>query len=378
MSNSLILIGASVRAAAFSALRAGLRPWCADLFGDLDLRQRCPVLVVPSREYPRGFLNLLSAVPSAPWMFTGALENHPALISHLAGRLPLWAGSLPQLVQLRVPLILERILREEGLPCPAVRPASALPSGEQRWLVKPSGGGGGRGVRFLDGILPSRTASCILQEFIEGDSSSALFLGEENGCRLLGVSRQLIGADWLHSDAFHYCGSIGPWLPGEETRQQIYCMGILLARCGLRGLFGVDFILRDGVPWPVEVNPRYTASVEVHEYATGLSALALHRRVFDPSAPEPPAPSRSDIVGKAIYYAPRTLTVPAAGPWMDTLRNPPPIEEIPAFADIPEVGQVIEAGRPVLTFFARTQDTTNCEQRLRQIAADLDRVFAVG
>jgi len=26
-------------------------------------------------------------------------------------------------------------------------------------------------------------------------------------------------------------------------------------------------ILRDGVPWPVEINPRYTASVEVLEYA---------------------------------------------------------------------------------------------------------------
>ena len=48
----LILIGASVRAAAFSALRAGLRPWCADLFGDLDLRQRCPSVVVPAERYP--------------------------------------------------------------------------------------------------------------------------------------------------------------------------------------------------------------------------------------------------------------------------------------------------------------------------------------
>jgi hypothetical protein len=44
---------------------------------------------------------------------------------------------------------------------------------------------------------------------------------------------------------------------------------------------------------------------------------------------------------------------------------------MPAFADIPEAGQVIEAGRPVLTFFSR-----GGEDQLRRIAVDLDRVFA--
>ena len=43
---------------------------------------------------------------------------------------------------------------------------------------------------------------------------------------------------------------------------------------GLAGWFGVDFILRDGIPWPVEINPRYTASVEIHELASGRSLLA--------------------------------------------------------------------------------------------------------
>ena len=33
-SNRLLLFGASTRAAAFSALRAGLKPWCVDLFAD--------------------------------------------------------------------------------------------------------------------------------------------------------------------------------------------------------------------------------------------------------------------------------------------------------------------------------------------------------
>ena len=49
----LLIVGASARAAAFSALRAGLRPWCADLFGDDDLRARCFAQRCDSANYPR-------------------------------------------------------------------------------------------------------------------------------------------------------------------------------------------------------------------------------------------------------------------------------------------------------------------------------------
>ena len=63
---SLLIFGASVRAAAFSALRAGLQPWCADLFADADLRARCPTIRVPAEVYPDGFLHHMTCeVPGA-------------------------------------------------------------------------------------------------------------------------------------------------------------------------------------------------------------------------------------------------------------------------------------------------------------------------
>ena len=52
--DNLLIFGASTRAAAFSALRAGLRPWCADLFGDADLVSRCPTIRMPAGDYPHG------------------------------------------------------------------------------------------------------------------------------------------------------------------------------------------------------------------------------------------------------------------------------------------------------------------------------------
>ena len=50
-------------------------------------------------------------------------------------------------------------------------------------------------------------------------------------------------------------------------------LGTVLAQAfRLVGLFGVDGVLDAERFWPVEVNPRYTASVEVLEGATGLPA----------------------------------------------------------------------------------------------------------
>jgi predicted ATP-grasp superfamily ATP-dependent carboligase len=191
------------------------------------------------------------------------------------------------------------------------------------------------------------------------------------------VTRQLVGEPWLHAAPFHYCASVGP-LPLDTTLQQALGRlgSVLAAGCSLRGLFGVDFILRDGVPWPVEVNPRYTASVEVLEYAAGVPALALHRQVFDPRAPALPARLARNTgtwLGKAILFARAPLTFPEDGPWQVVLRQPPPLDETPAFADIPRAGERIPAGRPVLSFFARGGSEEDCVQRLQQIAAALDR-----
>src|SRR5262249_1841279 len=91
-SADLVLVGASVRAAAFSALRAGFRPWCADLFGDSDLRSRCSVTVLDAANYPDGFIDFLSSAPNLPWMYTGALENRRALIRQLTAVRPLWGN----------------------------------------------------------------------------------------------------------------------------------------------------------------------------------------------------------------------------------------------------------------------------------------------
>jgi predicted ATP-grasp superfamily ATP-dependent carboligase len=377
----LMILGASVRAAAFSALRAGLSPWCADLFADRDLRARCPSVRLPGRSYPAGFLSLIDRELPGPWMYTGGLENAPDLVRRLALRRPLWGNGEYQLRRARDPLLVRRVLRAAGLPVPAAhrRPGDLLPV--FRWLRKPCRGAGGAGIRFWEPGARGGAARApgYFQEYIDGEAAAALYVGDGRHAWLLGLTRQLVGLPWLHAAPFHYCGSIGSLEPDDALRADLTRLGTALASgCGLRGLFGVDGILRDGEFWPVEVNPRYTASVEVLEYATGLKALAWHELVFilnslptsfPPLLPSPAAP----CVGKAVLFAPRDGVFPAEGPWTAELRSPTPLDEMPPYADVPAAGERIRAGRPVLTFFARAESPDACEEVLRRTAGGLDR-----
>jgi predicted ATP-grasp superfamily ATP-dependent carboligase len=373
----LLIVGASVRAAAFSALRAGFSPCCMDLFADEDLRRHCTVTRL-TEDYPAGFRSFIASDRPGPWMYTGGLENWPQLVEDMARRRPLWGNGMKPLLFSRDPIYLVEMMQMRDMPMPALVPFYERSAWKGRLLIKPRKGAGGSGIRFWTketGPFDKSTAYC--QEFIEGEPISLLFLGGGEQSRLLGLARQLVGSPWLHAGPFRYCGSIGPLDPAIIARPALEELGELLAlACGLEGLFGVDGVLRDGTFWLLEVNPRYTASIEVLEHATGWPTLTWHAQVFQhgqlPALPPPAAPVDRHV-GKAILFARDDLVVPRDGPWISEPRSPTSVLEMPAFADIPAAGERIPAGRPVLTFFAAASSASACEDALCDIAADLDR-----
>jgi predicted ATP-grasp superfamily ATP-dependent carboligase len=375
----ILVLGASARAAAFSALRAGLVPWCADLFADRDLRRVCEVAAVRAA-YPHTLLDMLRGAPPGPWMYTGGLENHPRLVRAMSRQRELWGCDADALELARDPFWIAEAFHAAGLPCPEVRGyedalpnASASPGKE--WLVKPLRGAGGRGISYWTGEQGSPGGKCYLQELIEGEAAAAIYVGDGRSAQLLGLTRQLIGSAFCNAAAFHYCGSVGPLEVGPALGAALQRIGdVLTAACQLPGLFGVDGVLRDGVFWPVEVNPRYTASVEVLEHATGLRALARHRAVFDATAPHTLPPARADgVVGKAIVMARRDVVFPDPGPWDAGLRGQVHLDEMPGFADIPWPGERIRTGRPVMTLLARAGGVGDCVRELERRAVELDR-----
>src|SRR5262245_45162935 len=154
--HTIVIVGASVRAAAFSALRAGLNPWCADLFADADLAARCPAIAISADQYPHGFRKIIQQAPPGPWLFTGGLENRPGLIQQMARDRPLWGCRPAALRSVRDPANLGRVFARFGVPFPETRFAEPERHDGRRWLAKPLSGAGGSGITFY---IPAVRAS---------------------------------------------------------------------------------------------------------------------------------------------------------------------------------------------------------------------------
>jgi predicted ATP-grasp superfamily ATP-dependent carboligase len=383
--NRVIVVGASARAAAFSARRAGLEPFCADLFADLDLAACASVTLLVGAEYPAQLQRVIQTGPAAPWMYTGALENQPELVGCLAECRPLWGNGRGVLRRVRDPFQLAACLGRAGVPHPQVRGDRAGLPTDGTWLAKPLAGAGGRGVRPWRGGAAGRAGTTesnthYFQQRIDGVACAAVFVADGRQSVLIGVTRQLVGEPALHAEAFHYCGSIGPLALDHGLNQDVERLGqVLAAQFGLVGLFGVDGILADGCFWPVEINPRYTASVEVLELALGVPTMALHRDACTRGAvPQSDAirdASSSDAgrvtIGKAILFAPEDLTVPDLSPWLSDAIACPGRWPVPRIADVPHAGERIAARRPICTVFAVQGSHAACYHALINAAQTL-------
>lgn len=364
----VIIIGASVRAAAHSALRAGLEPIGCDLFADRDLAAAGEAHRIPARYYPQGFEPLLAQlIAGVPWLYTGALENHPELLDRLAEARPLWGNRGSSLRAARDPLALAANLKAAGLPHPLVRlDPQGLPR-DGSWLAKPLASAGGRDVAFFFGRRQHTSRACYFQERIEGEPLSAVFVAMRPNTVLAGVTWQWLGKPGA---PFAFRGSIGPYPLSPATNRRVAQLGRAIASAfGLVGLFGVDFILRDAIPWPVEVNPRYTASVEVLELATGQALLAQHCQAFDRDSVSqgPLKPAQRDrtltgVVGKAIVFAAEPCEFPERCLWRALQPDRP--FSLPRLADIPRAGTRFKRGEPVITLLEHAPDLATCRARL--------------
>ncbi|MBI5757899.1 MAG: ATP-grasp domain-containing protein [Planctomycetales bacterium] len=372
----VLLVGASTRAAAFSARRAGFEPICVDMFGDADLQSIAEV--IPVRQYPDGLIEAAAGVdPAIPWLYTGGLENHPETVAAISSQRPLWGNNAAVLRLVRDPLWLRDILSRAGLPAldvvaPKPNCDDGRPPPDGSWIAKPLRRAGGRGVCIWNAAAeqsPSLDEPHYFQQRAEGDSIGTLFLASHGRTQLLGITRQLVGLVELGAIPFAYCGSIGPISMNERIETIIRRVGNTVGQAAsMRGLFGCDFVFDGQTPWLVEVNPRYTASAEILELASGTPLLEWHcwacskctgERTSEPLAPHLPPKtlspcggegnmSHSALIGKAILYADRELVAPH---WSTRMATTTP-SLVPFLADIPTAGSSSPAGWPLCTVFA--------------------------
>lgn len=369
---SILIVGASARAAAQSAIRAGMRPFACDLFADADLRRLCPVQRIA--EYPRGLLDAAARFPDMPWMYVGGLENHAPIVGRLAQHRPLLGNGGEILRRVRDPFAVHRALAQAGVLSPECRLLRDEPPQDGRWLLKRSNSAGGAGVALWDTAASRLVRQAMWSKYgyfqrrIVGTPVSAVFVAAEGRCVLLGATRQLVGRRWCGATAFHYCGSLGPLRHSAAATAQWTRIGDLLAdEFGLTGIFGVDAIHHDEQVWPVEVNPRYVASAEVLERAGGFSAVRVH---FEACAlrrlPTVTAAIRPRCCAKAILFAPRWMRINAAQS-RQLLRQGTRRRCAPA--DVPPAGTIVGRGKPLWTMLVESDSPAEVGRRLRRSMA---------
>jgi predicted ATP-grasp superfamily ATP-dependent carboligase len=369
MASHVVIVGTSVRAAAQSAAAAGYRVTGIDLFADQDLAE-CAT-AIRCDDYPRGLARLAETADAGPWMYTGALENYPRLVDHMAARRKLLGNPGDVLRRVRDPLLLYRTLTEAGLPCPDVAiDATGLPT-DGTWLEKARKSGGGTSVRRYRG-QPAR-GEVYYQRYIAGTPVAAAYVAGEGTAVLLGVTEQLIGVTHIPGENFRYIGSIGPLYLSSVLIASLKNLGNQIASdFTLTGLFGIDGIVANDTVWPVEINPRYTASMEIVERTFAHSVVGLHvEAAMTGQLPTKLAHASGVLYGKVIAYATKDIVVDSRlADLAERMKNGDT-----TLADISPLGTHIAVGSPLATVLSRATNRDHVTRNLTETVTQLLSVF---
>jgi predicted ATP-grasp superfamily ATP-dependent carboligase len=376
---SVLIAGVSTRAAAESAARAGFEVTALDAFGDLD--QHASVRALSTRRdfgarFTAGAVARAAGLAACDAVaYLSNFENHPAAVRALAAGRTLWGNPPDVLQRVRHPLRVARAFHRRGLAAPAVRLAYDAPEGDaaadtahRRWLAKPRASGGGHGIELAPsapGATVAPRRGWYLQEQIDGVPASVVFVAAGGGAVPLGVSRQLVGEPAFGADGYRYCGSIlaaagDPQLAHDRPLVAGACclVAAVAEEFGVVGVNGIDFVARAGVPYPIEVNPRYSASMELVERAYGLSVFGVHASACAvgalPAFDVARARRGAGAVGKAIVFARHDVVTGNTRDWLDDA----------SVRDVPWPGERIPRGRPVCTVFAEGVDAAACHAAL--------------
>ncbi len=365
-----VLLGVSTRSLSASAAAAGHRVAAADFFGDRDQEQVAESYAL-GRDLglpltARGLATAARRLGAQEVVYGANLENHPEVVDALARDAAVLGNPAEVLREVRDWRSLRAFCRQARIAHPRT-----LLAGEEgaaglggRWLTKRVRSGGGHGVRRR------RTRQLgdrhLLQAELDGRSASAAFVADGERSRLLAVTEQLVGRRPFGARGFAWCGSLLPFEAGAGRDADLFreverMAALLTQRYGLRGVNGLDLVVvtgDDGRPWPhlVELNPRYSASMELVDIALEPNVYELHLGGVEGRLPAPASPDgrlrlrpAGGVTGKAVVFARRPVTVPDTDGWYERCRR-----------DIPRRGQRIAAGHPVCTVLGRGRDRETC------------------
>ncbi|MBY0560522.1 ATP-grasp domain-containing protein [Hyphomicrobium sp.] len=370
MSGETVLIAAfSGRSLAQSARRAGYRPLVADAFGDLDTQHAAEDFRVLDGVMQTGFrtkpiiaalTDLSQSARSTPigLVLGSGFEDKPRLVAALASRFKLLGSDAATYKVCKDPQSFFGVLDKLGIAHPETR--TSPPADPTGWISKRVGGSGGRHIRTCVGLQRAKPRR-YFQKLLDGDriSVSGVFLSAPNS--VLALTRQWTSPS--PEQPYRFGGAVSlPPIDPDVRRRIVDAATDVSSALQLKGMASLDFVVKNGTPYLLEVNPRPGASLDVLDDEAGF----LFRAHIAMGLGEGIMPRFPDIkvnrsaIAMAILHADRGPILLNDIPWPDWSadRGPP--------------GTFIPAGAPLATVFAEAPTADAAEALARARLAELE------
>lgn len=396
----ILLIGVSIRALMESAIETGQDVRGLDFFGDWDTRQLGNAMDLVNdfglKPSVKVLLEAARSISCEGLVYGSGPENHPEGLAYWEEQGLLYGNGVSDLTKVRNPWLVRQCLEQTGVRMPeffSLKQWKPNLNGK-KWLLKPLHRGGGHGIVELPDKNEAASALLsglkdadryIIEEYIEGIPASVTFLANGREAELLGTSRQLIGNE-SQAKPFLYMGNIVPFdFPSYLDRQILIkeLMGAishLTAAFRLRGVNTLDFMVNPRGIFVLELNPRWSGSVELIENYLGERIFERHlsacRGLAFDSGKEV-QDTRPGYWGKTLVYAdfPFTVKKHENKELRFLYEN--------GVRDIPRAGTRIDKGQPICTVLTKAGSDKECYLSLQakadwviKLLGQKDKIFA--
>lgn len=271
-------------------------------------------------------------------------------------------------------------------------------SSSSQWLIKSNRSVGGVSIReckqeeiIASASLDDLKSNEYLQEKIEGIPIGVTFLSSDFGSLVIGTAKSIGQKTQPFLAPYTYRGSYGPIPIDQFEYDSLHRFASNVQReVGIRGIWQADFVVSHSTWNLLEINPRWSASMEILEVALDLSLASLHlecamhaidlqtwkglvaqldARRQSTAGLNPTRGCLAGAFGKLVVFADEQIEVSDqqsnrwwAKRWQGTFkeldihRDPFDSPSRYLVADIPCAGTRIEAGQPIFSLFSKNEN----------------------
>ena len=222
---------------------------------------------------------------------------------------------------------------------------------------------------FVGPVLPQNLDSFYLQQRLLGETIGVTFLSSQVGSTFIGAMATWPPESNATDKRYVYRGSYGPIPLSKPNIDKLQRFAAMAGReSGLHGVWQADFLLHEGELTLLEINPRWSASMDLLDIVLDMHLVENHdasvrsmmtSKAMDQLASRACIASLSEqerMLGKLIVYADQPCLIDRSQSefWWSKRWNMDESCELNRcrFADIPTSGTSIPAGGPILTVMA--------------------------